>query len=135
MVVALGPGTRSVLTFTFEAGGDLSSDQFKAVKLSASRKVVRCTGVTDKPIGILQNKPDASGKAAEVMCIGISKVNSDISLSFGDLISTQTDGQLQIVVPGTETTEFIIGQVIFDSGAAGEMAEALINCANIARAA
>lgn len=135
MAVAKGPGVVSVLTLTFAAGGDLSSDQFKAVKLSADRKVILCTGVTDKPIGILQNKPDAAEKAAEVMLLGVTKVNSDIALSAGNLISTQSDGQLQIVTPGSETTEYIIGQVLFASGAAGERAEAAVNCINIARAA
>jgi hypothetical protein len=135
MAVATGPGATSILSTTFKAGADLSSDQFKFVKLNANRQVILCAAATDVPIGVLQNKPDASGKAAEVMMTGISKVNSDAALTAGNLIGTASDGQADAKIAGTDTTEYIVGQVIQGSGAAAEMAEASINCLNPVRAA
>ena len=115
------------------AGEDLSSKQYYFVKLSGST-VVACGGATDKPIGVLQNAP-TSGQAAEVMVIGITKVSSDAALSVGNLIGTSGDGQADAKTPGTDTTEYIAGQVVGASGAAGGYATAVINCANLARAA
>ncbi|MDG6005545.1 MAG: hypothetical protein E3K29_06810 [Candidatus Brocadia sp.] len=57
---------------TFEAGEDLSNDQFRIVVL-ASGKVRRPDSSSEIPLGVLQNAP-ASGEAAVVRLIGISKV-------------------------------------------------------------
>ena len=111
----------------FTAAADLSGKQFYFVKLASATTVTVCAAATDKPIGVLQNKP-TSGQAAEVMVIGISKVSSDAGLSAGDLIGTSGDGQ-------ADATEYIAGQVISGSNSAGGLATAVINCANLARAA
>jgi len=129
------PNEKFVHTESVLAGADLSTHQFKFVKLSAARKVILCAAATDKPLGILQNKPDAANKEALVLVAGRSKLNSNAALSVGDLIGTSSDGQGDAKIPGTDTTEFICGQVLVASGGAGEMAEVVISCANIARAA
>ena len=118
----------------FTAAADLSGKQFYFVKLASATTVTVCAAATDKPIGVLQNKP-TSGQAAEVMVIGISKVSSDAGLSVGDLIGPSGDGQADAKTPGTDTTEYIAGQVISGSNSAGGLATAVINCANLARAA
>lgn len=118
----------------FTASADLSAKQYYAVKISGLNTVTVCAAVTDVPIGILQNAP-TSGQAAEVCVIGISKINSDAALSRGNLIGTAADGQLAAYTPGTDTTKYVIGQVLLASGAAGELATAVINCAAPARAA
>ena len=133
MAVAEGPSQKSILTETFKGSGDLSTKQFYWVKLTANpREVIICNGVADKPIGILQNKPDADGKAAEVMVIGRTKVSSDAALNEGEAIGTSSDGQTELKnqVTGNDTLEYVTGTITAASGAAGEMAEAIINCAN-----
>ena len=105
------------------------------MKLSADNTVTVCTGATDTPIGILQNKPDAAGKAAVVRVVGYSKVSSDAGLTYGNLIGTSADGQADAKTSGTDTTEYICGQVVKGTSNAGELAEVFINCANIGRAA
>lgn len=124
------------LSKTFIAGGDLSAaaNQYKFVKLSANNTVVVCTGVTDKPVGVLQNTP-ASGGAAEVMLFGVSKVQGDADLAYGDLIGTSADGQAAAYVAGTDTTKYVVGTVLNDNGAAGGLITAAINCINPHRAA
>jgi len=119
---------------TFIAGASLTSSQYYFVKLSAADTVVVCNGATDVPIGVLQNNP-ASGGAAEVMITGISKVSGDADLTVGNLIGTSGDGQAAAYTPGSDTTKYIVGQVIEDNTTAGGLITAAINCLNPHRAA
>jgi len=61
-----------VLTRSYPAAEDLSSDQYRIVVLD-SGSVRRPNAATDVPLGILQNAPE-SGQAAAVMLIGVSKI-------------------------------------------------------------
>ena len=121
-------------SFTRVAGADLSALQYYFVKLSTTDTVVVCAAATDVPIGILQNAP-TSGQEATIMVTGISKVNSNAALSIGDLIGTAGDGQADAKVPGTDTTEYVVGVVLESSSAAGALATATVNCLNPHRAA
>lgn len=113
------------------AGANLSAagNQYKFVKLSAANTVVLCAGVTDKPIGVLQNTP-AQGQAATVCAIGVTKVQGDADLAVGNSIGTSADGQAA-AYSVSDTTKYIVGEVILDNSAAGGLATALINCAGI----
>ena len=122
-----------VFSISMEAGADLSAKQYSFVKISRGKAVV-CTAATDKPIGVLQNDP-TSGKTAEIMVIGRTKVNSDAALSVDDLIGTAADGQADAKTPGTDTTEYVVGRVLTASAAAAGYASALINCMNPHRGA
>lgn len=123
------------------SGEDLSAStvQFKFVKLSADRTVVVCAGATDKPIGVLQapTPTSATGQPVVVCALGITKLQADASLTFGTLIGTSADGQADAKVPGTDTTEFIVGQVVEVAGGttAGNYITAAINCFAPCRAA
>lgn len=125
---------KPLLEMSHEANADLSAKQFYFVKLATGGKVDVCSAATDKPYGVLQNAPTA-GQTAVVCVIGCTKVNSDAALSVGNLIGTSGDGQADAKTPGTDTTEYVVGQVIEASGAAGELATAVVNCASPARAA
>jgi hypothetical protein len=111
------------------AAGDLSTKQYYFVKLASAKTVTVCTAVTDKPIGVLQNKPSAAGQAAEIVAIGVTKLSGDANLNFGDSIGTSVDGQAAAYT-ASDTTKYIVGQVIVDNSAAGGLVTALINCAN-----
>lgn len=132
MAVAVGPSNKPIHTETFKADADLSGKQFYFVKLTANvREVGVCAAATDRPIGVLQNKPDAAGKDAEVMVIGRTKVSSDAALNEGDAIGPSADGQAvaKTLTTGGDSTHYVGGVVVAASGAAAEMAEALIQCA------
>lgn len=118
------------------AGADLSAstNQFLFVKWSAAKTVVLCAGTTDKPCGVLQNTP-ANGAAATVCFLGVTKVQGDADLAFGDSIGTSADGQAAAYVAGTDTTKYIVGQVIDDNGAAGGLATVVISCGALHRGA
>ncbi len=117
-----------------KASADLSAKQYYFVKLSGAGTVTVCAGTTDKPIGVLQNTPE-SGDAAVVCGLGVTKVSADAALSAGDLIGTSADGQAAPYVAGTDTTKYIVGQVIEATTAAAGLASATINCFSIARGA
>lgn len=118
------------------AGADLSAatNQFRFVKLSAARTVVLCAAITDRPVGVLQNRPQ-NGEAAVVCAIGVSKLRGDANLANGDLIGTSADGEAAALTPGTSTTVFTAGQVVEENNAASGLITAIVNCAAPARAA
>jgi len=109
------------------ASADLSAKQFHFVKLASATTVDVCSGVTDKPIGILQNSP-ASGQAAEICIFGITKVVSDGTTAAGNLIGTSSDGQAAVYTT-TDTTKYICGQAI-EAGAASEVITMFLNITN-----
>jgi hypothetical protein len=109
------------------ASADLSAKQFHFVKLASATTVAVCDGVTDKPIGILQNTP-ASGQAAEICIFGITKVVSDGNTVAGNLIGTSADGQAAVYT-SSDTTKFICGQAI-EAGAASEVITMFLNITN-----
>lgn len=120
---------------TREAGADLSALQFYAVKLNSSSQVVAVSAVTDIPVGILQNDPAASGRAAELMVAGVSEVIAGGALTAGAQVCVDNTGRLVACVHGTDTTKYAIGQVLIGCSNAGERATILFNCMAPGRAA
>lgn len=108
------------------ASADLSAKQFYFVKMSGEKTVTVCAGVTDKPIGVLQNNP-VSGGAATVCAIGVTKVSGDADLGYGDSIGTSADGQAAAYTV-SDTTKYIVGQVVAGNGAAGGLITAFVAC-------
>lgn len=78
-------------TRSYEAAGNLVTSQFKFVKL-AGANVTAVSAITDKAIGVLQNKPDAAGKAATVMIDGVSRVRASGAIAAGVAIYMAADG-------------------------------------------
>ncbi len=130
----MGINAKPVLTETFVAGASLAAAQYHFVKLNANRQVILTAADTDKPIGVLQNKP-ASGEAAEVMIIGRTPVVSAEALTYGSSINPDASGHAEVCTIGTDTTKYNCGQVVEASTAATELAVAEINCANPGRGA
>lgn len=120
---------------TLPAAADLSAHQFKFVKLNSSGQIAAIAAATDIPVGVLQNKPAAVGAAGEVMVIGVTKLQGDADLAKGAQVGTSADGQADAKTAGTDSTEYIVGQVIGDNTAAGGLCSVLINCAAPARGA
>lgn len=116
------------------AGADLSAKQYHFVKWSANGTVIACAGATDVPAGVLQNTPTA-GDAANVCVVGETKVVGDADLDAGMLIGTSGDGQADRKIPGTDTSEYIVGSVKHGNTAAGGFVTAVVNCASPSRGA
>lgn len=87
-----------LVTVSFPAGADLSADQFKLVTVNSSGQVILTAGITDVPIGILQNNPAAAGRAATVGVFGKSKYVSQGATIAGEVLGAgTTDGALDQV--------------------------------------
>jgi hypothetical protein len=69
------------------------------------------------------------------MISGISKVQADADLTPGNQVGTSADGQAAAYVPGTDTTKYIVGEVLTDNTAAGGIVSILFNCAGAGRGA
>ena len=115
------------------ASADLSAKQFYFVLISGANTVTVCSAATDIPCGILQNTP-TSGQAANVAYAGVSKLSSNEALTVGWLIGTSADGQGDRKIPGTDTTEYYVGQVLTATAAAAGLATVLFNCATPTKA-
>lgn len=117
-----------------KAAADLSAKQFYFVKLTADNTVNVCSALTDVPIGVLQNTPTAN-QAAEVTVLGQTKISGDADLDVGMLIGPSADSQADARTIGTDTTHYVVGQVIVGNTAAAGIVTAVINCCNPHRAA
>ena len=107
-------------TISIPAGADLSSAQFKFVKIS-SGAVVLC-GAGENAIGVLTNKP-ASGEVAAVQIGGIAKVQADAALSTtGAKVMSSADGQ----AAAATSTNHVLGMTVTTAAAAAELVEVLL---------
>ena len=112
-----------------EANANISANQFEAVKMTGTTskfRVSAVTGNTDKPIGILQNNPNAAGQAAVVAGPGeVCKARYGAAVNTGDSLSVDTDGELVAVVEGTDTTRYVIA-IALEDGADQEVHYVLV---------
>lgn len=112
--------------FSFPAAADLSTKQWYWVKLNTAGRVDVCTAVTDKPIGVLMNKPAALGRAAEVMLWGISEIIADTTIAIGDELATSADSQGAVFNTLNATAGIYSMGVALQPGVAGDYVSALI---------
>lgn len=85
------------LNISYQANADLSAKQYFLVKRhTVADQCALVAGTTDIPIGILQNKPAASGRAAEIMTVGRSKAAADgtSAIAIGDKLGPDANGRL-----------------------------------------
>jgi hypothetical protein len=119
---------------TLVAGGDLSTKQYTFVKLDSAGAVVAASGATDIPVGVLQNAPIA-GQEAEVLIVGGTKIVAGAAIGEGALIGTSAAGKAVALVAGTDTTKYVVGTLLTESAADGNIVTAVVNCATPGRAA
>lgn len=85
----------SIYTETYETNGDESTKQYFAFKFGSSENQVVLAGAGEG-VGVLQNKPDKAGAAAEVRHHGISRHVVDgaaTAIAIGDLITSDVNGR------------------------------------------
>ncbi len=102
-----------------DAGEDLSQRQYHAVNVSGT-----LAADVEAAMGILQNKPDASGEDASALIVGPSFFRAGAAISAGDLVTVTTSGWFIVSDSGDQ----IAGKAI--SGvASGGIAEGRFNFA------
>lgn len=87
-------------TRTFEAGGDLSADQFKFVSLAADGQVDVTASAGGNAIGVLLNNPSAAGYAATVVVSGDVMVKAGGTITAGDQIQSSATGEALLAATG-----------------------------------
>jgi hypothetical protein len=124
-------------SITREAAADLSAKQYTFVKVDSSGKAAAAGTAGEVVVGVLQNKPSASGQAATVVVTGVSKVYAGGSIDEGDLIKTANDGQALAAVKGTTNTgdaggasdplvgSYVVG-IALSAGGDGELVSVLL---------
>lgn len=123
--MAGGAQGNAVLDLTYAAAADLSSYQYHFVYISADN-TVNVAGANAKTLGILQNKPDAAGKAAVVRIIGTSKLVAGEAMASGKYVTCKSDGHGEIADAASEHVgAYVLGE---DSTAAGDIIEVLLTC-------
>lgn len=97
------------------ASADLSTHQFKGVKISGSRTVTVIAASTDKCLGILQNKP-LSGAPADIAIDGEILAMAGAAITAGADLMFDTSGRL---IPALTTGNLVYGRALEDAAAAG----------------
>jgi len=125
--------SNAAVKVTRTAGEDLSSAQYKFVKLDNGDGTVKAVdGATDRPFGVLQNNP-TSGQAAEVTIVGGTKVECGGSASVGQpLFSNASAVAVTLGVGTTGSTAYLVGTFVEDA-TSGAITSAVVDCANAGR--
>jgi len=118
-----------------------SSNQFQFVvagnPLTGTTSASAVTAATQRPVGVLQNAPklyNSGYSEAEVTVSGVTKVVAGGNISIGSVLGINASGQAVAIVPGTDTTKYILGTAL-TAGVSGDYVTAVINCASASRAA
>ncbi len=82
-----------VQSITLPAAGDLSAKQFRFVNVNSSGQAAAVASAGGAGIGVLQNKPDAAGKAATVAHAGVVKVVAGGSITAGANVQSDANGE------------------------------------------
>jgi hypothetical protein len=117
---------------TLVAGEDLSAKQYTFVKLNSSGQAIAAAAATDVPVGVLQNAP-TSGQEAEVLIVGGTKIVAGAAITLPNNIGTGATGKA-VALATTDTTKYVVGQLITASAADGNIVTAVVNCVNPTRA-
>lgn len=132
--MAVGDKGLIIQSFTAASAMSAASHQFIFVKLTSDSKVCPCDTLgTDKPIGVLQNRPGL-GEIAEVAVLGLTKLRvGGTNLAVDAQVTTDASGRGRVITATSK--DFVAGRVVFTDATAntGALCSALINTLNLAR--
>lgn len=111
------------------ATGDLSSQQYKIVKLSTATagSVKVSAAATDDSIGVLQNDP-VNGQPAVVATGGVTKVLAEASVTIGAWVASSTTGRAKVT---TTANDNVVGMALDASSSAGDLIRVLLKQHNL----
>ena len=117
--------SESTTMISLPASADLSASQYCFVSINTSGQV-ELSGAAGNAAGILQNKPEAAGRAAEVLIAGVSKLvcaGAGSGTRAGYNLASAASGQ------GAEATtgDFRLGLIIETATNANEIATVLFS--------
>lgn len=105
------------------AASDLSAHQFKFVKVDANGRMILNVTAGGEVDGVLQNKPDAIDRAAEVSTGIQCKVISGAAVAAGALVMSDAAGLAVTATSGN----YAVGRAMSASAASGQFITVLMN--------
>lgn len=109
------------------ASADLSAAQFRFMTISATGAALN-TGSGAICDGVLQNKPDALGKAASVASRGVSKVEAGAVVAAGALVMSNTTGKAITATTGLT----VLGRALEAAAADGDLIAVSLDTSGVA---
>lgn len=99
---------------TFPAGADLSAKQYHLVEMASDGEVTAANAAADNIVGVLQNKPAAAARAANVAINGITKVAASSTAAGGGFargtaLVSNAAGKV-VEFDGSSPSHYIIGR-------------------------
>ena len=116
--------TKAVGTdITIVASGDLSANQYRAVKLDANGRTVAVSTQGDvATLGVQQDKPSALGQPSTVRISGITKAVAGAAIAVGARVTPNATGQM---ITGT-TGNQVVG-IALTAAASGDIFSVLLD--------
>jgi len=122
---------KQVLDVTLPAAADYTGSQYYLVEVDAAGRASVCNSTADKPIGVLQNKPNAIDRPAQVRVIGVSKLVAGAAIARDADVATTAAGKGQTSATG----QYITGRAAVASAADNEVIEVYVQCVNMPKTA
>lgn len=113
----------NAIDITVEAGADLSSLQYTFVTMASDGQVDGTTSAGGTALGVLQNAPDAAGKAAVVRVVGPTKLVAGATITPDDKLQSTTAGKADVAASG----DHVLGQALANADS-GDVFSAFVNC-------
>lgn len=107
---------------SIDASGDLSAAQFHFVSVDSNGQIA-LTGDGAHADGVLQNDPDAAGKAGEVAIRGVVKVEASAAIAAGAEVSSTAAGEAVTATSG----DIILGTALKAASGDGSIIPMLFN--------
>lgn len=110
------------------ASGDHSTSQFYMARFTGSTvvdfEIGIISGSTQVPIGSLQNNPNSSGLAAEIIHLGVGKAQYGGTIAGGAQLGVGTDGRVIAITEGssggtTSSRPFIVAHALQNGTSGG----------------
>ena len=114
--------TQEGIDITLPAAADLSAKQFYAMIVDTTGRATT-SGALGKVIGILQNKPAAAGRAAQIRIVGISKLVGGAALAEQDYVASNAQG---FGTAAASLNDEVFAQVLTQSGGSGDVTDVII---------
>jgi hypothetical protein len=94
-------------TLSDVASADLSASQYAVVKMTTTGLAV--AGEGDRPCGVLQDKPDALGRAGRYGYAGVTKVLVGGTVTKGTQVTVVAGGKVAAVGSGDD---YVVGEML-----------------------
>lgn len=83
--------------------------QYRFVKVTGLHQVGLCTAAADNAVGVLQNKPQVTGQAAQVGIFGVTNVMASAAITAGALVTADAEGRAVSTVTAADVMGVALG--------------------------